>query len=47
VTGRPDSWFSKVLIFNKLIRGTAPQLAYVLATVLEGLLAKGEVRAFP
>jgi ERCC4-related helicase len=28
------SWFSKVLIFNKLIRGTAPQLTEVLGEVV-------------
>lgn len=32
----PDAWFSKVLIFNKLIRGTAPQLTEVLRQLLQG-----------
>jgi hypothetical protein len=31
----PDAWFSKVLIFNKLIRGTAPQLTEVLGGLLQ------------
>ena len=35
VKRQPDPWFSKVLIFNKLIRGTAPQLTEVLGEVLE------------
>ena len=34
VKGTADAWFSKVLIFNKLIRGTAPQLAEVLGEIL-------------
>ena len=34
VRQNPGSWFSKVLIFNKLIRGTAPQLIGVLRDVL-------------
>jgi hypothetical protein len=31
----PGAWFSKVLIFNKLIRGTAPQLTEVLGDILQ------------
>lgn len=31
----PGAWFSKVLIFNKLIRGTAPQLTEVLGEILQ------------
>lgn len=31
----PAAWFSKVLIFNKLIRGTAPQLMEVLGALLQ------------
>lgn len=34
VNERPEAWFSKVLIFNKLIRGTAPQLTKVLEKIL-------------
>ncbi|MEZ6051292.1 MAG: hypothetical protein R3C02_07900 [Planctomycetaceae bacterium] len=38
----PDAWFSKVLIFNKLIRGTAPQLTQILgefvSDAFDGLL---------
>jgi SNF2 family DNA or RNA helicase len=34
VIGTPDAWFSKVLIFNKMIRGTAPQLTEVLGDLL-------------
>lgn len=34
VTQTPGAWFSKVLIFNKLIRGTAPQLTEVLGDLL-------------
>ena len=30
----PDAWFSKILIFNKMIRGTAPQLTEVLSETL-------------
>jgi SNF2 family DNA or RNA helicase len=30
-----DVWFSKVLVFNKLIRGTAPQLTDVLSKMLD------------
>jgi ERCC4-related helicase len=35
ITAAPDGWFSKVLVFNKLIRGTAPQLTEVLSSMLE------------
>ncbi len=35
ITATPDAWFSKVLVFNKLIRGTAPQLTKVLRQMLE------------
>lgn len=35
VAATPDGWFSKVLVFNKLIRGTAPQLTEVLGAMLE------------
>lgn len=31
----PGAWFSKILIFNKLIRGTAPQLTEVLGGILQ------------
>lgn len=35
VHATPGAWFSKVLIFNKLIRGTAPQLTEVLGDILQ------------
>lgn len=31
----PGAWFSKILIFNKLIRGTAPQLSEQLGEILK------------
>ena len=34
VKASPTAWFSKVLIFNKMIRGTSPQLAEVLGDLL-------------
>jgi SNF2 family DNA or RNA helicase len=34
VNQTPEAWFSKVLVFNKLIRGTAPQLTEVLGELL-------------
>ncbi len=44
VSGDSSVWFSKVLIFNRMIRGTAPQLAEVLSKLLtnafESYLAK-------
>ena len=36
----PDAWFSKILIFNKLIQGTAPQLTKVLGNLLESLFER-------
>jgi SNF2 family DNA or RNA helicase len=35
VMGTSDTWLSKILIFNKMIRGTAPQLTEVLGSLLE------------
>lgn len=35
VSAIPGAWFSKVLVFNKLIRGTAPQLTDVLSKMLQ------------
>ena len=35
VAANRDTWFSKVLVFNKLIRGTAPQLVDVLSEMLQ------------
>ena len=35
VAANRDAWFSKVLVFNKLIRGTAPQLTDVLSEMLQ------------
>jgi len=48
VEATADAWFSKILIFNKLIRGTAPQLAKVLGVLLEeefGRVLDGRVLA--
>ena len=36
----PSKWFSKVLIFNKMIGGTAPHLRQQLSKRLEPLFAK-------
>lgn len=38
VRDKPGSWFSKVLIFNKLIRGTAGELKAELETMVEARL---------
>jgi len=35
VRGNPKSWFSKILVFNKMIEGTAPQLREVLTSALD------------
>ena len=35
VSASADAWFSKVLVFNKMIRGTAPQLTEVLGEMLQ------------
>jgi hypothetical protein len=35
VSASADAWFSKVLVFNKMIRGTAPQLTEVLSEMLQ------------
>ena len=39
VSADPTSWFSKVLVFNKLINGTAPHLREVLTRRLEPIFA--------
>ena len=40
VRSNPASWFSKVLVFNKLIRGTAPHLSDVLKKRLTPVFAR-------
>lgn len=47
VRTKPDAWFSKVLVFNKLIRGTAPQLKKELGELLRDALEQllGELLA--
>ena len=52
VISTPGAWFSKVLIFNKMISGTAPHLTKVLGDVLNrafdrclaDLLARSDIR---